>query len=971
MITRSFTGVALAVLSLAATTSRADFLSNGDFQSAPLSAGEAYTISSNLDQWITFSSQYTLEAKTADPTDFFAKHRETGGGQDEKLVQFIDASGISGTLALNLDYVYTDSVGAQSNPQGRVSLIGIAADRMYYMYGGRGVDGFPAPPTPDGSGDYGVAPPDSLLAQVQLPFSSSWTPAITLIANVPAGTYDYIGVVVQSGCYEGGGTPDSCETLRGVDNFALYVDEEGPFTKHVMGTPNAAVFGTPFVITAVVDDTERGNSTIKSAEYRILDGGGEVVPWTPMNAADGAFDMSFEEVSANHGGLPIGNYEICVRGTDVVDNTGEESCSNFVTFNPISDSGLNIPISNECAIFYTLENPGAENEVTTLNYGEDIVFDTMFHLNTSLNLSNPENIKFKFHVSANGQGEGVTSGIQYNLLLNSMLKVNLADDFDPFTSDFSLRAKIVGQSQEIDGYGILNGAQNNATLLLKVRIHYEAGVLNLEVFDFSIECQGDPWSNLMENKDKDTGLPVGRGFGDEYNKYGWTGIEAFNSLIVGTKNAYYDLETYVNGDGGGISACYAAPSDFPSIYQRFACMEILGFGNPNVRDSHGAQIWNLSNKDKRWRLAYDAIPRHVPEGNAGEYVQGFRDSALYNGKLYVAADLGAFISGVSYENFSHFPGVALLVSDDGINFEIVPNCPTGNGDLCEAETVALPGLPENNISIRSLAAYGGKLHIGTLNNSGGEHWTFDGTNFAKVYKFPDTVPAVAELEPYAGKLYIGVLGLLTYDDSPNNDYIYVCDDCDAGDHAPLAGLPDVDPDNLGVLKLYASPSMNKLFAGTVNFTNGATLLSYNAVGNVFDVIVDGAPDGGFFDTGNIYMWSMSEQNGRLLVGTFNPSTLPTLPKGSAELWTSDDGVNFFQYPMPLDWSLLGYGIRDIVECDNGKATCLLSATLMPAASLLGIEGSPLRPGLEVWKIREQKITNPSGGTQGSSKGKKK
>jgi hypothetical protein len=339
----------------------------------------------------------------------------------------------------------------------------------------------------------------------------------------------------------------------------------------------------------------------------------------------------------------------------------------------------------------------------------------------------------------------------------------------------------------------------------------------------------------------------------------------------------------------------------------------------------------------------------------------------------VAADLGAFISGVSYVNFSHYPGVALLVSEDGINFEIVPGCPTGDGDLCEAETVAPGVVPENNISIRSLAAYGGKLHIGTLNNDGGEHWTYDDAGpgtFEKVFKFPSTIPAVAELEPYNDMLYIGVLGLLTYDNSPNNDYIYVCDDCDAGDHAPVANLPDIDPNSLGVLKLFASPSMNKLFAGTVNFTNGATLLSYDADGGVFDVIVDGAPDGGFFDTGNIYMWSMSEQNGRLLVGTFNPSTLPTLPKGSAELWTSDDGVNFFQYPMPLDWSLLGYGIRDIVECDNGKATCLLSASLMPAPSLLGIEDSPLRPGLEVWQIREQKITNPSGGTQGKSKGKK-
>ena len=964
-----------AALLLAATDSGADFLTNGDFQTSPLAYKEAYPVGDNLDKWIAYANQYTLETAgpSGDAADLYARHRQTGGGGDEKLVQFIAGSGITGKLALNLDYIYDESPDAQSSKRGRVSIVGISSVvRNYEMYGGRGTDGI------EGGDDFTVAAPDVLLDQVELPYSDTWKKAVTLVADV-AVEYAYIGVVVQSECFELGETVE-CDTLRGVDNFVLYIDEEGPYTKHVEGVPNAAIAGTPFLIRARVDDTETGNSTIDSAYYRILDEWGTEIDDGDLDPTDGAFDMPFEDVSGTHGGLAVGKYQICVTGYDVVGNEGDESCSNFVTYNPISESGLNIPISNQCAIFYTLENPGAENEIRTLQYGEAIVFDTNLRFDLDLGVTPSGNVKFHFGAKANGQGTGVTSGILYNFVLNSVLRAKTdLNNYDPSTFEFNIRAKIVGQAQEIDGYGILNGAQNNAELLFKLRLHYANGSFTHTIYDSGVECVGDPWSNLMENNNLETREPVTRGFGDDWNKYAWAGADFRDALIVATKNAYYDLNTYLTGDGdnspGGITYCINNPPsagglEYPEVYWRFACMEI--YGDADDRDTNGAQIWRFDYKNKRWQLVYDAIPTYSPPQSA-EYIQGFRDAVVHKGKLYVAADRGAFISGVSYETFGYFPGVAILVSADGINFTELTSCPAG---LCGGQfaTGTCPGappgppVPTNNVSIRALASLGEKLMIGTLNNCGGEIWSYSesgGFSATPEKKFDATYPIVGELEPYDNRLWIGLGGNLTVDDGSNNDYLWDCSVCTSGadDFAPVDDLPDIDPDSLFVIKLFEA--LDKLFVGTVNFENGFSFLSYDknaAAGAEWDVIVDGPNDGGMFDPFNIYLWSgAGEINGRVFVGTFNPNVLPEFPR-SAELWYSDDGVNWTQYPMPIGWSVLGYGIRNMVIGDRARSLFLLSATNMVAPDLVPFD-NPLRAGLEVWQIRDNKVASPSGGAK--------
>jgi len=560
--------------------------------------------------------------------------------------------------------------------------------------------------------------------------------------------------------------------------------------------------------------------------------------------------------------------------------------------------------------------------------------------------------------------------------------------YDPSSFTFAVKAKIVGQAQEVDGYGILNGAQNNADLLFKVTFSYAAGQLSFDVFDFVVECAGDPWSNLMENKDVDTGEPVGRGFGKETNKYSWTMIEYKDALIDGTKNAYYNLLDYIN-PGGNIATCVNNPPapggfEYPEIYWRFACMEVFGYGDDNIWSTDGAEIWRLNYKNNRWMKVYDAGPDGECIDNTtpldttcsagSEFAQGFRNSIIYDGVLYVAVDLGAFISGVSYTNMFTYPGVALLRSTDGINFEVVPNCGTGAGQLCESQMVFPPGGPTNNVSIRSLAVHNNLLYIGTLNNGGGKLYTYDGTDFEQVWDAGPQYPIVGELEEYDDKLYIGLGGLLTVNNYPSNDYLWMCDLCDEGavptdDFAPVDDLPNIDPASLFVIKLFAA--QGKLFIGTVNFEHGFSFLSYNVnadPGEEFDIIVDGPIGGGMFDRDNIYLWSAAGPiNGRIFIGTFKP--ISDDPPRLAELYYSDDGgVNWAQFPMPINWSPLGYGIRDMVVGDKGKSLFLGSATLMPAPNILTIP-NPLQAGTEVWEIRDTKVASPSTDTVTKGKGK--
>jgi hypothetical protein len=146
---------------------------------------------------------------------------------------------------------------------------------------------------------------------------------------------------------------------------------------------------------------------------------------------------------------------------------------------------------------------------------------------------------------------------------------------------------------------------------------------------------------------------------------------------------------------------------------------------------------------------------------------------------------------------------------------------------------------------------------------------------------------------------------------------------------------------MGTLKLFVS-SKGVLYIGNVDLNLGFLLQSYDGM-NFKTIAHDG-----FGNSQNAYAWSMAEINGRVFVGTFNQDmsfTSDALPRGVAELWYSDDSINWQQMAMPLDRGLWNYGIRTM-EVGN-KLLFLGSASNMVAPDLI-TQPFPLSPGAEVW-----------------------
>ncbi len=98
-------------------------------------------------------------------------------------------------------------------------------------------------------------------------------------------------------------------------------DITGPITSNVVVVPNPAPVNSTVTLTATVDDSTTGGSNIQSAEYNINGGS-----YTAMSAVDGAFDSPTEDVTATFTVPLVGDTQVCVHGTDVLNNTGADVC---------------------------------------------------------------------------------------------------------------------------------------------------------------------------------------------------------------------------------------------------------------------------------------------------------------------------------------------------------------------------------------------------------------------------------------------------------------------------------------------------------------------------------------------------------------------------------------------------------------------------------------------------------------------
>ena len=72
---------------------------------------------------------------------------------------------------------------------------------------------------------------------------------------------------------------------------SVFKDSVAPTVSNVAAAPNPVVTGNSVTLTATVDDSTTGGSTIAGADYKVGAGA-----WTPMSAADSSFDSATENV---------------------------------------------------------------------------------------------------------------------------------------------------------------------------------------------------------------------------------------------------------------------------------------------------------------------------------------------------------------------------------------------------------------------------------------------------------------------------------------------------------------------------------------------------------------------------------------------------------------------------------------------------------------------------------------------------
>lgn len=138
-------------------------------------------------------------------------------------------------------------------------------------------------------------------------------------------TADFTAPALRGGyalCVRG---TDSADNTNTGDCITLSVDDQGPVALSVAVLPTKAGGGVNIDLTATIDDTTTGGANIKSAEYQ-LDGG----IWMAMSAQDGSFDSATEVVAASFlSPTTSGVKNVCVRGTDALDNLGTASCTSL------------------------------------------------------------------------------------------------------------------------------------------------------------------------------------------------------------------------------------------------------------------------------------------------------------------------------------------------------------------------------------------------------------------------------------------------------------------------------------------------------------------------------------------------------------------------------------------------------------------------------------------------------------------
>ena len=149
----------------------------------------------------------------------------------------------------------------------------------------------------------------------------------TLIASPKINYYADTGLTANTTYYYRVSAVDAAQN-KGIPSDeasgTTLLDRKGSATSNLVAAPNPTKGTSTVNLTANINDSASGNSTITAAEYFIntteSSGTG-----TPMSASDGKFDSQFEKVAAdiNVSGWAPRNYTLYVHGRDSAGNWGD------------------------------------------------------------------------------------------------------------------------------------------------------------------------------------------------------------------------------------------------------------------------------------------------------------------------------------------------------------------------------------------------------------------------------------------------------------------------------------------------------------------------------------------------------------------------------------------------------------------------------------------------------------------------
>jgi hypothetical protein len=125
---------------------------------------------------------------------------------------------------------------------------------------------------------------------------------------------------------------------------ATLADLQAPVVSNLSISPNPVAANSPVNLSAIINDTATGGSSISYAEYSLDNG----ASWTKLDAADGIYDEANEEVVEAINLAAPGIYDLLIRAIDSKGNLSDPVSTVLVSYDPLgsfiaNNSWINSP----------------------------------------------------------------------------------------------------------------------------------------------------------------------------------------------------------------------------------------------------------------------------------------------------------------------------------------------------------------------------------------------------------------------------------------------------------------------------------------------------------------------------------------------------------------------------------------------------------------------------------------------------